>query len=200
MERNIRNRLVFYAFFISIATAASIVGYVYFSNSSSYTEPDESTIRHITAQQQAFGQWYNIYKKKTDTMDYYWVLYHKTMKDFRTGKISLNEAYLQFSQLESDAVALHNEIFQLAPPISLDDDNYNLTIALMEKTKAYSAAQLQTIRTAKMTADPEKMPDISHDEQVRYLNDTMLLNAPDMLFTANEITALRENLTIPEVN
>ena len=113
LERNIKSRLVFCAFCLSLVTAISILGYTYLVNTSTYTEPDESTIRHITAQQQAFGEWYTIYKKKLENVDYYWVLYHRILTDFKYERISLNEAHQQLSTLETDVVGLHKEIFQM---------------------------------------------------------------------------------------
>ena len=200
LERNIQSRPVFYSFCLSLITAISILGYAYFSTANDNAEMDESTIRHITAQQQAFGDWYTTYKKKMDNVDYYWVLYHRILKDFREEKITLAEAYRQLTNLESDSASLNSEIFKMAPPISLDDANYDLTTSLLEKTKNYSEAQLKTIRATKMVADPEKTPAKDHEQQVQILNDAMLHNAPDMLFTATEITTLRKNLTIPEVD
>jgi hypothetical protein len=88
----------------------------------------------------------------------------------------------------------------MTPPISHDDANYDLTSSILKKTKAYSDGQLKTIRATKMMADPEKMPTENHDVQMGYLKDAMLVNSPDMLFTAGEINSLRKNLTIPEVN
>ena len=200
LERNIKSRLVFCAFCLSLVTAISILGYTYLVNTSTYTEPDESTIRHITAQQQAFGEWYTIYKKKLENVDYYWVLYHRILTDFKYERISLNEAHQQLSTLETDVVGLHKEIFQMMPPISLDDNNYDLTASMLEKTKSYSDAQLKTIRATKAAADPDKTIFNNHNQQVQALNDARLLNAPDMLFTAREIITLRDNLTIPEVD
>ena len=201
LEKNIKSRMAFYAFCGSLLLALSIVGYGYYSSTSnSYEELDESTIRHITAQQLAFGEWYTNYKKKLDAIDYCWVSYHRIMKDFQNEDISLREAYTRLTQLESNVVSLHNEIYQMAPPISLDDANYDLTSSILKKTKAYSDGQLKTIRATKMMADPEKMPTENHDVQMGYLKDAMLVNSPDMLFTAGEINSLRKNLTIPEVN
>ncbi|ORT99210.1 hypothetical protein D081_2075 [Anaerovibrio sp. JC8] len=201
LERNIKSRLAFYAFCGSMLLALSIVGYGYYTSASnSYEELDESAIRHITAQQLAFGEWYTNYKKKLDAIDYCWVSYYRIMKDFKNDDISLPEAYTRLAQLESNVVNLHNEIYQLDPPISLDDANYDLTSAILKKTKAYADAQLRTVRATKLMADPEKMHTDNHEVQVGYLNDAMLMNSPDMLFTAAEINSLRHNLTIPEVN
>lgn len=201
LEKNIRSRMAFYAFCGSMLLALSIAGYGYYASTlNSYEQMDESTIRHITAQQLAFGEWYTNYKKKVDALDYCWVSYHRIMRDFRDEEISLREAYNRLNQLESNVLNLHNDIYQMAPPISLDDTNYDLTSSILKKTKAYSDAQLKTVRATKMMADPEKMPTEEHEVQMGYLNDAMLMNSPDMLFTANEINSLRFNLTIPEVN
>lgn len=201
LEKNIRSRMAFYAFCGSMLLALSIAGYGYYASTlNSYEQMDESTIRHITAQQLAFGEWYTNYKKKVDALDYCWVSYHRIMRDFRDEEISLREAYNRLNQLESNVLNLHNDIYQMAPPISLDDTNYDLTASILKKTKAYSDAQLKTVRATKMMADPEKMPTEEHEVQMGYLNDAMLMNSPDMLFTANEINSLRFNLTIPEVN
>lgn len=201
LERNIKSRMAFYAFCGSLLLALSITGYGYYtSTSNQYEELDESAIRHITAQQLAFGEWYTVYKKKLDAMDYCWVSYYHIIRDFKNEDITLREAYTRLNQLESNVVNLHNEIYQMTPPISLDDINYDLTLSILKKTKAYSDAQLRTVRATKMTADPDKMSTDNHDVQLGYLNDAMIGNSPDMLFTASEINALRRNLTIPEVN
>lgn len=200
LEHNIKNRFVLGAFCLSLIIGGSVIGFAYLSSTSNYTEPDESTIRHITAQQQAFGEWYTIYKKRLDNIDYYWGIYHRVMKDFKEEKISLSEAYRQLTSLEADISTLQNNIFQMTPPISLDDDNYDLTTSLLQKTKAYSAAQLKTIQATRMASEPEKNLTDSHEQQVQKLNNAMLKNSPDMLFIANEITSLRSNLTIPEVD
>ena len=70
------------------------------------------------------------------------------MKDFQNEDISLREAYTRLTQLESNVVSLHNEIYQMAPPISLDDANYDYT-----GVKGYDSENHKVVRTVTLTVN-----------------------------------------------
>lgn len=198
IDRNIPNRKVFYAFCSTLVFAIALVGHSIWSFWVESPPTDQSTIRHITAQQQIFSDWYTPYKKRIDKLDYNWSQYHRILDDFSNDRISLHDTYIRLTHLETEAQHLRNDLFQMAPPISLDDANYDLTTSLLKKTQEYSEAQLKTITNTRIAADPARQRTDSHQEQSRLLKETMLRHAPDGLFTANEITALRSNLTLPE--
>ena len=86
----------------------------------------------------------------------------------------------------------------MAPPPTLEGDNYDLVIEIIKKTQTYSAAQHQAILRTRAAADPSRQISELQEEQSRRLEEIMILESPAGLFTASEISALRENLTIPE--
>lgn len=200
LERNIPSRKVFFAFCTTLFIAAGITSYSIMNACNSHETVTESTIRHITAQQQIFIEWYNPYKKKIAATDYQWTQYYQTLEEYRRESLTLQEAHDQITQIEEDVVKLNNEINQLQAPIGLDDTNYELTASLLKKTKDYSNRQLQTIKAVKEVSDPDKVKLEKREDIYQLLQNTTLSNAPDALFTAAETTALRENLTIPEID
>lgn len=198
LYRNLPNKKVFYAFCLTLALCISAVTYSLLGQQSAQKPMDESTVRHITAQQQIFDGWYTDYKKYLDNLDYNWQQYQMILRDYHNDNISLNTAYTRLTQLEDQAQRVRDELNKLAPPISLDDGNYDLTTSVLQKTQAYAEAQLKAIKASRAIADPAaKAPD-AHDQRSRLLEEAMLRNAPDGLFTAQEISSLRENLTIIE--
>lgn len=200
LERNIPSRKVFFAFCITMFLTAGLAGYSIMNAFNTNEEISESTIRHITAQQQIFIGWYNPYKKRIDALDYQWTQFHKALEDYHSDLLTINELYDQLAVIEADIIHLNTEINQLEVPIGLDDDNYGLTVSLLKKAKTYSNAQLKTVQAVKASIEPDKLKLDKHDEIYQLIKHTTLSNAPDALFTAVETSALRANLTIPEID
>lgn len=199
LYRNLPNKKVFYGFCCTLALCVAAVTYSILAQQSSQKPMDEATVRHITAQQQIFDGWYTDYKKCLDNLDYNWQQYQMILSDYHNDNISLTTAYTRLTQLENQSQRVRDELQKLAPPISLDDGNYDLTTAVLQKTQAYAEAQLKAIKASRGIADPAaKAPD-NHQQRSRLLQEAMLRNAPDGLFTAQEISSLRENLTITEI-
>jgi len=73
-----------------------------------------------------------------------------------------------------------------------------LAASLLNKTIDYSEKQLAAITALKANANPANLSTDNHQEESRILQETMLRNGPDALFTAAETNSLRQNLTIPE--
>ena len=155
-------------------------------------------MRRIAAQQQIFDDWYTSYKKQLDSLDYNWAQGQKIVNDYHNDNISLNTAYTRLNLLEHQAQVTNQELSKLAPPISLDDTNYDLAASILNKTIAYSEKQLAAITALKANANPANLSTDNHEEESRILRETMLRNGPDALFTAAETNSLRQNLTIPE--
>ena len=120
------------------------------------------------------------------------------MSSIDNDNISLNTAYTRLNLLEHQAQVTNQELSKLAPPISLDDTNYDLAASILNKTIAYSEKQLTAITALKANANPANLSTDNHQEESRILQETMLRNGPDALFTAAETNSLRQNLTIPE--
>ncbi len=198
LYRNLPNKKVFYGFCIILALTIGAIAHSLFSYEPAPLPADESTIRRITAQQQIFDGWYTDYKKQLDNLDYNWSQCQAIVKDYTNDDISLNTAYTRLNLLEHQAQAANDTLVKLSPPISLEDANYNLSTEILRKTQAYAQQQLATITALKTSADPANIKTDNHEAQARRLNETLIRNAPDVLFTAEETMDLRQNLTLPE--
>ena len=82
--------------------------------------------------------------------------------------------------------------------MELDGDNYDLVTAVILKARAYASEQRQTIRHTASVSDPEHQITEVQEEQSRRLRDVMRSESPAGLFTAQEISALRENVDVKE--
>lgn len=197
LYRNLPNKKVFYGFCLALALTIGAIGQSLLVQSRT-EPPSEIALRRIAAQQQIFDDWYTSYKKQLDILDYNWSQAQKIVSDYRNDNISLNTAYTRLNLLEHQAQVANQELGKLSPPISLDDTNYDLAASILNKTIAYSEKHLSAITALKANANPANLNTDSHEAESRILQETMLRNGPDALFTADEINSLRQNLTIPE--
>ena len=197
LYRNLPNKKVFYGFWLVLALTIGAIGQALLFQHKA-EPPSEIALRRIAAQQQIFDDWYTSYKKQLDTLDYNWAQGQKIVNDYHNDNISLNTAYTRLNLLEHQAQVTNQELSKLAPPISLDDTNYDLAASILNKTIAYSEKQLTAITALKANANPANLSTDNHQEESRILQETMLRNGPDALFTAAETNSLRQNLTIPE--
>ena len=104
---------------------------------------------------------------------------------------------MRLTQLTEDAKHTRDAVDAHIPPLALSGINYDLCAAVRQKTLAYAEAQQQAISRTKNAADPAQLLTRDPVEQSRILEDTMIRESPPGLFLAEEISALRENLTIP---
>ena len=197
LYRNLPQKKVFYGFCLVLALTIGAIGQSLLFTAEE-EPPSEITLRRIAAQQQIFNDWYTSYKKQVDSLDYNWSQCQKIVNDYHNDNISLNTAYTRLNLLEHQAQMTYQELDKLAPPISLDDTNYDLAASLLNKTIDYSSRQLAAITTLKANANPANLNAENHEAESRILRETMLRNGPDALFTAAETNSLRQNLTIPE--
>ena len=197
LYRNLPNKKVFYGFCLVLTLTIGAIGQSLLVQSRT-EPPSEIALRRIAAQQQIFDDWYTSYKKQLDSLDYNWSQAQKIVSDYHNDNISLNTAYTRLNLLEHQAQVANQELGKLYPPISLDDTNYDLAASILNKTIAYSEKQLSAITALKANANPANLNTDSHEAESRILQETMLRNGPDALFTADETNSLRQNLTIPE--
>lgn len=153
---------------------------------------------HIIEQQDMVVDWYAEYQGLIDQMDYNWQQYHRILSDFDADVIDLTTAWERLDELDGAALATLDTLSRMEPPLALDDENYDLVTAIILKARAYAGAQRQTIRHTADVADPEKQLTEVQEEQSRRLRDVMRSEAPAGLFTAKEITALRDNVDTRE--
>ena len=151
----------------------------------------------IQQQQEIFTLWYDEHKKNITQLDYNWQQYHNIIESFKEGAIDIQTAYVRLTQLTEDARRTQGAVDAHIPPLALSGINYDLCAAVRQKTLAYAEAQQQAISRTRNAADPAQLLSADPVEQSRILEDTMIRESPPGLFLAEEISALRDNLTIP---
>ena len=104
---------------------------------------------------------------------------------------------MRLTQLEKDSGELRERIARHTPPRELSDANYDLVTGITVKTNAYAEAQYRTIALSKAAADPANIRSDDQEEQSRMLQSIMNRESPAGLFIASEVSALRDNLTLP---
>ena len=151
----------------------------------------------IHQQQEIFTAWYDEHKKNITQLDYNWQQYHNILESFKEGAIDVQTAYVRLRALTEDAKRTQGAVEANTPPLALSGINYDLCASVQQKTLAYAEAQQQAISRTKNAAAPAQLLTRDPVEQSRILEDTMIRESPPGLFLAEEISALRENLTIP---
>lgn len=198
LRRYFPNRRVFYLFFLTIIAAGAFTGIAIDAQKPETQVMSDTEKYALLQQQQIFTSWYTDYKKDIEQLDHNWQQYHRILADFKADNISIQTTWVRLQQLEAEATQLDAVITKMAPPPTLEGDNYDLVIEIIKKTQTYSAAQHQAILRTRAAADPSRQISELQEEQSRRLEEIMILESPAGLFTASEISALRENLTIPE--
>ena len=170
-------------------------GAVLFMTQEEKTAPMTAAERdHISEQQGMVVDWYTEYQGLIDQMDYNWQQYHRILSDFDADVIDLTTAWERLDELDGAALSTLDALMRMEPPLALDDENYDLVTTIILKARAYAMEQRQTIRHTADVADPEKQLTEVQEEQSRRLRDVMRSEAPAGLFTAKEISALRDNV------
>ena len=198
LYRHLPDRRIFRYFCLTLAFTGLTASF--FINSAHPTEPVMSEAEKYEMQQQQliFMNWYADYQKDIDQLDHNWQLYHAILENFKEGSIDIQTAYVRLKQLEEDARQLREHISQKNPPIALNDTCYDLLIEVMRKTRDYMEAQYRTIALTRAASDPIHLRSDNPEEQSRSLQDIMIRESPAGLFTAEEISSIRNYLTIPE--
>lgn len=150
-------------------------------------------LEELQEQQKIFGEWYAAYQKHIDRLDRNWQSYHNIIDglqsvDAQTFNAEATNA--RFKDLEQDAIDEQVKIHMLTAPQDLSNEVRALVDALIEKTQRYAEAQTRTISLSENAAVPPVDPDTLR----RRLNDIMIRESPEGLFTAQEISAIRSAL------
>ena len=147
----------------------------------------------LQLQQKIFGEWYAAYQKDIDSLDRNWQLYHNILDGLKTmdaQSFNAEAIYLRLKELEQESLDEQLKIQTLNPPQGLDKDNRDFVEVVIKKTQRYAEAQTRTITLSVQAATPPVELEIL---QAR-LNDIMIRESPEGLFTAQEISAIRAAL------
>lgn len=190
-------RRIFALFCLMLALSATVVFFLW-PHAKQADPPMTAEERYALGEQQKiFAAWYEVYQKDISELDRNWQWYHQILEAFKEDQIDLQTAHLRLAQLDHDSQLLLDRITAHTPPLSLNDTCYDLLTEVMRKTVAYADAQHRTIALTKAAADPSALRATEQSEQSRILQAVMIRESPVGLFTADEITQIRDYLTIP---
>ena len=150
----------------------------------------------IQTQQKIFSDWYAAYQKDIDKLDRNWQLFYDIVETLRTAEVYEQVTYEQLTELENEVVAEQIKIHNLEPPPELEDDCKIILSEVIHKTQIYSDAQAKTVSAVKTIANPETVKDLG--EMNKKIKDITIREIPAGLFTAQEISAIRDKLVLPE--
>ena len=194
-QRFFPRRRIFVIFCVVLLCAATAL----FLTHKEKAEPMTAAERdRIARQQMLVADWHAEYQGIIEQMDHNWRQYHRILSDFNEDVIDLTTTHERLNELDVEAMKALDVLERMEPPIELDSDNYDLVTAVILKTRAYAAEQRQTIRHTADVSDPEHQITEVQEEQSRRLRDVMRSESPAGLFTAQEISALRENVDVKE--
>ena len=196
LRRYFPNRRIFFVFAAVILAAAAFSFFSTEPPPRPAISPEERS--HIIAQQQIIAEWYTEHQRLIGDLDHNWQQYHRTLTEFDADDISIETAYERLTELDAAAAEEEARVRKMEPPKALDRVNYDLVAVILSKTRAYAAAQRQAIHLTAAAADPQHLTSDVQEEQSRRLRQVMITESPAGLFTAAELTALRENLILPE--
>ncbi len=151
-------------------------------------------------EQQIFADWYEEYVVNLEQLDFNWKQYHRISGDLREEIISADTANERLTALEAKQNDRIKTIKALIPPTELRAEIYDLTSAIYKKQLAYATAQQLTITKSVKLLDSEAVINETDEELSRQLSEICIANAPAALFTAEEISAIREYFALIDKN
>ena len=190
------NRKIFTYFCISLAVVFCASAFINHKTSEQRIMTRDQ-IESIRYQQKIFGDWYAAYQKNIDALDRNWQLYYQIAETLKTAEIYEYSTYEQLKELEVAAIDEQMKIYNLEVPRELDDESHILLSSVINKTKIYSDAQVKIISSVCVAANPEGAEDFDLAALNRKIKDITLRESPAGLFTATEISAIRDKLVVP---
>lgn len=149
-------------------------------------------LEELQERQKIFGIWYADYQKDIDRLDRNWQLYHNILDGLAATTADTFNAealYQRLKELESESIDEQLKMHMLTPPAGLDAESHRLVETVIRKTQRYVDAQTQAISMSAAETNPTLQRDL---ETLRTrLNDIMIRESPEGLFTAQEISAIR---------
>ncbi|MBR6012219.1 MAG: hypothetical protein IK062_00375 [Selenomonadaceae bacterium] len=154
-------------------------------------------IEEIRLQQNIFGNWYAEYQKDIDALDRNWQLYYQIVESLKTAEIYEYSTYEQLQDLKLSAVDEQLKIYDLEVPKELDDECHILLAEVIKKTKIYSDAQVKIISAVCSAANPDNSENFDLQVLNKFIKEITIRESPAGLFTAKEISEIRDRLTVP---
>lgn len=152
-------------------------------------------LEELQQRQKIFSDWYADYQKDIDRLDRNWQLYHNILERLNTitaDTFNAEALYQRLKELRDESVDEQLKIHMLTPPVGLDIESHRLVETVIRKTQRYVDAQTQAISMSAAESNPALQKDL---ETLRIrLNDIMIRESPEGLFTAQEISAIRAML------
>ncbi len=185
------NRKVFFYFCVSMLLMFC-AGAFFGLQSKSDSALDDEQRDLLLRQEKFFIIWYSQYQKDIEQLDRNWQLYHSIVDGYKDGKSDLSNTYERLTELEREVLTEQIHIHTMEPPPDLDAECSELVSSVIRKTQLYVDAQTQTILQTKAAANPESVMIEDRNALSRRFQDIMIREAPVGLFTATEISALRD--------
>lgn len=154
-------------------------------------------IEEIRLQQNIFGNWYAEYQKDIEVLDRNWQLYYQIVESLKTAEIYEYSTYEQLQDLKLSAVDEQLKIYDLEVPKELDDECHILLAEVIKKTKIYSDAQVKIISAVCGAANPDNSENFDLQVLNKFIKEITIRESPAGLFTAKEISEIRDRLTVP---
>ena len=184
----------FFPYFCAIFAMVFCIS-AFVQNQLNQQEIDRAEIENIREQQQIFIEWYAAYQRDIDHLDRNWQLYHSIIENLKSAEVYEYSTYEQLIDLETDALAEQKHIHALKIPTGLNLECGELMNEIIRKTQSYVDEQTKTISLVKSAANPETFTDlITLNKKIK---DITIRESPAGLFTAAEVSAIRDNLIVP---
>ena len=152
-------------------------------------------VEELQQRQKIFGEWYAAYQKDIDRMDRNWQLYHNILDGLKNTDVDSFNAealYQRLKELEQESIDEQLKVHMMTAPQNIGRENHQLVESVIRKTQRYVDAQTQTISMSAFAANPAAPVDL--ETLKAKLNDIMIRESPEGLFTAQEISAIRAAL------
>jgi len=150
-------------------------------------------IEKLLERQKIFGNWYAAYQKDIDRLDRNWQSYHNIidgLKSVDAQNFNAEAFHMRLLDLELDSIEEQLKIHMLAAPSGIDEESRELVELVIRKTQKYVDAQTKTISLSEKAS----IPPVELESLKARLQDIMIRESPEGLFTAQEISAIRSAL------
>ena len=184
------NKKIFPYFCVALLLVFGVSAFI--QNRQSKEILTRAQIEELQFRQKIFGDWYAEYQKNINRLDLNWQRYFSIVNELKTAEFYEYKTYEQLIDLEQAALDEKKVIDELKIPAELDEISKKLLDSVVKKTKAYAAAQAKTISLTRQTANPAIVTNIN--EMNKKINEINIRESPTGLFTASEISAIREIL------
>ena len=184
------NKKIFPYFCVALLLVFGVSAFL--QNRNTTEKLTRAQIEELQFRQKIFGDWYADYQKNINRLDLNWQRYFSIVNELKTAEVYEYKTYEQLIDLEQASLDEKKIIDELKVPPELDEISKKLLDSIIKKTKSYAAAQAKTISLTRQTANPAIVTNIN--EMNKKINEINIRESPTGLFTASEISAIREIL------